>query len=483
MFVELKSKIRDLVETDPKGYANTLRFKYPDLVQYLKMNYPSQGEGLFMWLNDITTPPMCKHCGTVPCKFKSIHNGGYREFCSLSCRAKYHKSFRNAHTPNGELKESVRVKNSQRAPESLKKRLTTYKAAHGHDMWENNTRLRVEKYINSFPEELKSYEFCSTTDRSWADLAEQFNVPYCMVRNAFRQHQIEPRNKGRQVSSAEIQLGELLDSLGVAYERSNRTVLAGRRELDIYIPSLNLAIEYCGLFWHSDRNNYPPNKHQEKFLECQQLGIKLITLFEDEWLLKRDIVESRIRSLVKQNQRVYARACAVETLPRAVATAKLNEWHIQGARNSSFNVSLTHHGQPVAVLTYGKPRYGKEDVEVIRYATVPGITVVGGFSRLLKRVADITGADTIVSYSDNRWGDGNVYKQSGMTKCSVTQPSYFYFMPKEYKRYHRSAFMKHKIVSQLGGDINLTEVENMRRFGYNRIFDCGTTKWVWGAAK
>ena len=104
--------------------------------------------------------------------------------------------------------------------------------------------------------------------------------------------------------------------------------------------------------------------------------------------------------------------------------------------------------------------------------------MVGGFSKLLKRVVLATNATTVVSYSDNRWGDGNVYKQAGMENRGITQPSYFYFLPAERKRYHRSAFMKHKIVNQMGGDASMTEVENMRAFGYNRIFDCGTTKWV-----
>jgi hypothetical protein len=104
--------------------------------------------------------------------------------------------------------------------------------------------------------------------------------------------------------------------------------------------------------------------------------------------------------------------------------------------------------------------------------------VVGGFSKLLSAMLKRTGAKRIVSFSDNRWGTGGVYAAAGMTRDSVTSPSYFYFLPAERRRYHRSAFMKHRVVEHLGGDQSLTEVENMRRFGYNRIFDCGTTKWI-----
>lgn len=477
MLDHLKPIIKELVETNPSGYSNTLRFKYPELCQYLKDTYPSRGEGLYCWLYD-AQPPMCLECKQVQCEFNSIHNGGYRQFCSCSCRAKYNKSYKNAHNADGSLKQSIRAKNSEKAPVSLSKRLTTYKATHGKDMWEANTKMRLDKYLDGFPADLKSREFCSNTMHTWTELAEMYNVPFCTIRNVFKMHQIKPKFRGKQYSAAEMRVGELLTSMGIEYERSVRTILSNRREIDIYIPSLKLGIEYCGLFWHSDRNNYSPSKHQEKFIDARDKGIKLITLFEDEWLHKQAIVISRLTALTKQNVRVFARKCTTDVVETKLATQCLNGWHIQGARSGAHNFSLLHDGEVVAVLTYGKPRYGNEDVEIIRYATKPGITVVGGFSKLLKRVVLATNATTVVSYSDNRWGDGNVYKQAGMENRGITQPSYFYFLPAERKRYHRSAFMKHKIVNQMGGDASMTEVENMRAFGYNRIFDCGTTKWV-----
>ncbi|NDB85961.1 MAG: tandem-95 repeat protein, partial [Alphaproteobacteria bacterium] len=53
-------------------------------------------------------------------------------------------------------------------------------------------------------------------------------------------------------------------------------------ELDIVIPSKKLAIEYCGLFWHSEYNRPDPNYHANKLKLCGQQGYRLITIFEDE---------------------------------------------------------------------------------------------------------------------------------------------------------------------------------------------------------
>lgn len=76
--------------------------------------------------------------------------------------------------------------------------------------------------------------------------------------------------------------------------KNDKKVLNGK-ELDIYIPSKNLAIEYNGLYWHSDKatleKNDIPNKetrmyakyrHIEKTKLCKEKNIRLIHIFEDD---------------------------------------------------------------------------------------------------------------------------------------------------------------------------------------------------------
>lgn len=60
------------------------------------------------------------------------------------------------------------------------------------------------------------------------------------------------------------------------------------KELDIYLPEFNLAIEYCGVYWHSNNVNIRSEKsHFDKVGLCAEKCIKLLTFFEDEWLYKR----------------------------------------------------------------------------------------------------------------------------------------------------------------------------------------------------
>ena len=100
-----------------------------------------------------------------------------------------------------------------------------------------------------------------------------------------------------------------------------KTVIGSRfvippRELDIYLPERRFAIEFDGLFWHSDVNsNITKTYHINKTEECLEKGIRLIHVFEDEWIEKRGIVESRIKNLLGiYDKTVFARKCEIKNV-------------------------------------------------------------------------------------------------------------------------------------------------------------------------
>lgn len=85
---------------------------------------------------------------------------------------------------------------------------------------------------------------------------------------------------------------ELKDEI---HEFSNRTILDGK-EIDIYYPNRNLAIEYCGSKYHScylssdwkfGCSTISEDYHYQKWLGCKNKNINLITIFEDEWVIAK----------------------------------------------------------------------------------------------------------------------------------------------------------------------------------------------------
>ena len=111
-------------------------------------------------------------------------------------------------------------------------------------------------------------------------------------------------------SKAEKEVAEYVISLlgEDAVETSNRFII-NPYELDIYIPELSIAIEFNGIYWHTESQGKDKRYHYNKWEKCKDKGIQLITIWEDEWRDKQDIVKSMLAHKlgVSQDRKVYAR--------------------------------------------------------------------------------------------------------------------------------------------------------------------------------
>ena len=70
--------------------------------------------------------------------------------------------------------------------------------------------------------------------------------------------------------------------------KNDRNILKGK-ELDIVVPSLKLAIEFNGLFFHCDAKKSDPMYHLHKSIECERQGYRLIQIMSDEWEKKKPL--------------------------------------------------------------------------------------------------------------------------------------------------------------------------------------------------
>lgn len=263
------------------------------------------------------------------------------------------------------------------------------------------------------------------------------------------------------------------------------------KELDVYVPEKRVAIEFNGLYWHSDyHNNLDPHQyHLNKTERCEELGLRLIHVFHDEWVNKRAIVESIItRALGCDPQRVlYGRKCTIRAIDAVTCNTFLNENHIQGEDRSSVRYGLFHNDELVGVMTFGSSRFDKQyQWECHRLAFKIGTAVVGGSARLFNRFIVDRDPESIVSYSDRRFFTGAVYSELGFQFHSNTKPAYYYIHSKEAcaVRHSRYKFQKYKLPSILECyDPSQSESANMVSNGYGRIWDCGNKKWVWKKKK
>lgn len=317
--------------------------------------------------------------------------------------------------------------------------------------------------------------------KTLSTIAEELKVSNAsMVRGYFVKRGVEIKHFRH--STAEQCIKDYIEELGISsILTSDRSVIAPL-ELDIYLPEFNLAIEYNGIYWHSELKGKDKRYHLNKTQKCAEKGIRLIHIFENEWVNNQEIVKSRIASLLGKNKIIYARKCKVVPLTNIEAAAFFNGTHIQGSANASIRYGLEYEGQIVAATSIGKSRFNKQvEYELIRFANALHTNVIGGAGKIFKHFLKEYNPSSIISYSDKRWNTGNLYIQLGFTHTHTAAPNYYYFRngtPMVLKS--RQTFQKHKLPKVLDSfDIELTEWENMVANGYDRIWDCGNDVFLY----
>jgi hypothetical protein len=264
--------------------------------------------------------------------------------------------------------------------------------------------------------------------------------------------------------------------------QNNRSILSGK-ELDIYLPNHDIAIEFNGLYWHSELNGKDRNYHLNKTKLCNDKKIQLIHVFETEWTSKRSIVLSSIFSkLGIFKHRIQARKCVIKKIDKTEKNNFLRENHLQGNDRSSIFIGLFYDDELVSVMTFGKSRYNKKyEYEMHRFCTKMDYQVMGGASKLWNYFVKTYNPKSVITYADRRYSVGTVYNMLGFTHDGHTKPNYFYFK-KGNKLLSRLNFQKHNLASKLHHfDSCLTEWENMQLNGYDRIWDCGNYRYIWNS--
>lgn len=254
---------------------------------------------------------------------------------------------------------------------------------------------------------------------------------------------------------------------------NNYRGLISPQEVDIYIPSHNLAIEFNGLYWHSEDQGKDKRYHLDKTIACEEKGVQLIQIFEDEWRDKQQIVKNRLKHLLNATSyKIYARNCDARNVDFHTAAKFLDKYHLQGATNGSVNLGLYNKNRLVALMTFCRPRFNKKyNWELLRYCTIGNFSIIGGASKLFKYfISNFSGS--IISYADRRWSNGKLYNNLEFEQLTSSTPAYYYV--KDNIRYNRIKFQKHKLSSILENfNPSLSEYQNMVINGYERVWDCG----------
>jgi hypothetical protein len=248
------------------------------------------------------------------------------------------------------------------------------------------------------------------------------------------------------------------------------------KEIDVYVPTKKFGIECHGLYWHSEagkpEDEFDKSSHQLKARLAEEKNIDLFQIFEDEWRDKRPIVESMIQHrLGLHSKKCKTWSTRVVELGSDEQRSFFNISHVSGYTPAKICWGLKdRRGDVVSALSLRVPRHAtkyENSIEIARFSNLPGISVPGALSKLLKTAktwAKINGFVSIMTYVDRRIGTGKGYLSAGFELVGSTGPDYWY--TDNELRYDRFKFR---------ASDGKSEKQVAFSAGVSRIYGCGSS--------
>ena len=338
-----------------------------------------------------------------------------------------------------------------------------------------DTMRYTKEFKEVFNERNKAINFIKDKNYSYFELSKLFNAPYYTIQfwaTRLNLKEYLALDTMGSTSHYEDEICEFLYSIGINdIIRTDRAQLNGV-ELDIFIPSKNIAIEFNDTYWHSDL--YKEEKyHFNKSINAQNKGIRLIHIYQNEWddLNTREKIKQLLKiACSKVYNRIYARECAVKEITNREAKLFNETTHLQGHRNAQVTYGLFYNNELVQLMSFSKTKYNKNlkgdnDWEIIRECPSKNHIVVGGVSKLFKHFVNDYKPEKVFSYCDFNKFTGNSYEKLGMMLIGYTKPDMKYII-------------KGKVVNR-----QPSKYKDIKHLIEARVYGAGSKKYMWENCK
>ena len=286
-------------------------------------------------------------------------------------------------------------------------------------------------------------------------------------------------------SNDELEIFHYIQNLCPDAINGDKTILNGK-ELDIFIPSKNIAIEYNGLRWHSEYYGKDQYYHLNKLEECLKKGIFLIQIFEDEYKTNKTLIYHKLNHILKcdnHNLKIMGRKCVIQSINYNDAISFLQKYHIQGGVPSTVYLGAFYGHEMIGVMTFLVTNKNKRTWELNRFATNYNYICQGVGGKLFSYFIKTYDPLEIKSFADRRWTlnkNNNIYIKLGFQLDNILKPDYKYIIVNNpIIRFHKFNYRKHIINKKYNLPLSLTENEMTQQLGLSKIWDCGLLKYVW----
>ena len=153
-----------------------------------------------------------------------------------------------------------------------------------------------------------------------------------------------------------------------------------------------------------------------------------IFILEDHWRSTEHIIASKISWHLKLHEKIDARVCSVIEISAIDAEQFLAKNHLMQYAMAKYHYGLIHEKQIYAVASFSHGRKmrrlpeGKLGYELIRFATIPHVSITGGLSKLINCFAKEHSPGDLMTYVDPLNGEIHGLTKLGFKKTENTKP-------------------------------------------------------------
>lgn len=245
-------------------------------------------------------------------------------------------------------------------------------------------------------------------------------------------------------------------------------------------------------FYHKEQNLFirivDPRVHNEHLQDrdffrnteikdsvCYYYSLQSIT---DNYEL---VLVSILTKLRKNNLYIHGRKCNISEVEWHVASSFYNSTHLQGAGNpANKSIALYYNNEIVACMSFSKPRDEKQKdngcMILSRYSSRDRIN--GGASKLLKYYINNYSPTSVVSYSDNMYSNGGLYRSLGFSVLVDRRPDYKYSSKGSMILKHKTNYALNKVKNLPEYRAGQSEYDFTFKNNLFRTYDCGKKTWI-----
>lgn len=419
--------------------------------RYLKLNCKKHGE--FSLRADTLKDTGCKKCKKENTKLQ--YDLKWKKECNKIHKGKY--DYTNTIVGNVLKKSDIKCNDCGLL---FKQTPASHKSGRGCPKCgiEDRINYHLNKAIKKLKDKFKSlgknynfneeeYKTCKDKLKITCDKGHVFLTTPDEIINADRTCTV--CSKGYQRSKSEVEVFDFISKY-IKCEHNNRKILEGK-ELDIFIPSIKLAIEFNGIYWHREGNKR--TKHIDKKNMCLDKNINLIHIYEDDWVNRKDAVKTKLLSLIfiAKNETINL---SIGDFDIIQGDSKIEEIYNKNRLHKDITyektIFLKYSGQILGIASYQKYKNTVFIKDIITLKGFEKYNVRKAFIDYLQNYLDSVYINNSIDWLDEIYilkyaGVSNRVKQTPPLRMYIKGTETYADKIKSNKTIKKSGFIIHKI--------------------------------------